>query len=217
MIETLVPPEVSAVEWRGDDGDAAPLPEEHALVEGAVAARRAEFATARACARLALQRIGIPPGPILRGPKHEPLWPAGIVGSITHCTGYRASAVARAGKVLTIGVDAEPDAPIEARVAARIMDADERAWIAGAPAGINWDRLIFSAKESVYKAWFPLARRWLGFEEARVSVDPEAGVFAARLLIEPPAGVPPVFHGRFMAANGLVITAIAVLRRDAQA
>jgi enterobactin synthetase component D / holo-[acyl-carrier protein] synthase len=217
MIETLLPPEVSAVERRGDDDDAAPLPEEHGLVEGAVAARRAEFATARACARLALQRIGVPPGPILRGPKREPLWPPGVVGSITHCTGYRAAAVARADQVLTVGIDAEPDAPIEARIATRVMDAGERAWIAGAPAGIHWDRLIFSAKESVYKAWFPLTRRWLGFEEAHVAIDPEAGIFEARLLIEPPTGVPAAFHGRYIAANGLVITAIAVLRRGAQA
>jgi 4'-phosphopantetheinyl transferase EntD len=215
MIETLVPPEVSAVDRRGDNEEAAPFPEEHDLVEGAVAARRGEFATARACARLALQRIGVPPGPILRGPKHEPLWPSGVVGSITHCAGYRAAAVARADHVLTIGIDAEPHAAIEARVAARVMDAGERAWIAVAPAGIHWDRLIFSAKESVYKAWFPLTRRWLGFDEAHVEIDPEAGVFEARLLIEPPAGVPAVFRGRYLAANGLVITAIAVLRRDA--
>jgi 4'-phosphopantetheinyl transferase EntD len=215
MIETLVPPEVSAVDRRGDNEEAAPFPEEHDLVEGAVAARRGEFATARACARLALQRIGVPPGPILRGPKHEPLWPSGVVGSITHCAGYRAAAVARADHVLTIGIDAEPHAAIEARVAARVTDAGERAWIAVAPAGIHWDRLIFSAKESVYKAWFPLTRRWLGFDEAHVEIDPEAGVFEARLLIEPPAGVPAVFRGRYLAANGLVITAIAVLRRDA--
>jgi len=217
MIETLLPPEVSAVDRHGDDEDAAPLPEEHGLVEGAVAARRAEFATARACARLALQQISAPPDPILRGSKHEPLWPPGVVGSITHCAGYRAAAVARADHVLTIGIDAEPDAAIEARVAARIMDADERAWVAAAPGGIHWDRLIFSAKESVYKAWFPLTGRWLGFEEAHVAIDPNAGVFEARLLIEPPAGVPAAFHGRYLAANGLVITAIAVLRRGAQA
>ena len=54
----------------------------------------------------------------------------------------------------------------------RVLVEDERQWLAGAPAGIHWDRLIFSAKESVYKAWYPLARRWLGFEEAAVSIDP---------------------------------------------
>lgn len=212
-----MPPQVNAVDQLGADTDAAPLPEEEPLIAGAVAARRAEFATARACARQALRNLGLPTGPILRGDKREPLWPTGIVGSITHCKGYRAAAVARADEVLTIGIDAEPDAAIEARVAARVLDDAERAWVAAAPAGIHWDRLIFSAKESVYKAWFPLTRRWLGFEEAQVAIDADACVFEARLLLRPPLGVPATFHGRYMVANGLVITAIAVLRRGAQA
>jgi 4'-phosphopantetheinyl transferase EntD len=212
MIETLLPPLVSAVDRLGEDADAAPLPEEESLMEGAVALRRAEFATARACAREALRNLGLPPGPILRGAKREPLWPTGIVGSITHCTGYRAAAVARANQVLTIGIDAEPHAAIEARVTARVLDDEERAWIAGAPAGVHWDRLIFSAKESVYKAWFPLTRRWLGFEEARVAIDPGTGVFEARLLRESPVNVPRVLSCRYLISDGLVITAIAVMR-----
>jgi len=212
MIETLLSPEVSAVAVRGDDPNAAPLAEEEPLIAGAVPARRAEFATARACARLALQRLGAPAVPILRGPKREPLWPAGIVGSITHCTGYRAAAVAVAADVLTIGIDAEPHQPIPERVARRVLGDDERAWVAQAPAGVHWDRLIFSAKESVYKAWFPLTRRFLDFPEATLTIDP-AGAFQARLLIDPPAGVPLVFHGRFVVSDGLVVTAIAVRRQ----
>jgi 4'-phosphopantetheinyl transferase EntD len=212
MIETLLPPLVSAVDRLGEDADSAPLPEEESLMEGAVAVRRAEFATARACAREALRKLGLPPGPILRGAKREPLWPTGIVGSITHCTGYRAAAVARADQVLTIGIDAEPHAAIEARVTARVLDDEERAWIASAPAGVHWDRLIFSAKESVYKAWFPLARRWLGFEEARLAIDPGTGVFEARLLVEPPANAPHTLSGRYLISERLVITAIAVMR-----
>ena len=51
---------------------------------------------------------------------------------------------------------------------------------------VHWDRLLFSAKESVYKAWFPLARRWLGFEDAVVMIDPSAGTFQARLLVVGP-------------------------------
>lgn len=212
MIETLLPPQVNAIDQLGEDGDAAPLPEEEPLIKGAVAARRAEFATARSCARQALRNLGLPAGPILRGAKREPLWPTGIVGSITHCTGYRAAAVARATEVLTIGIDAEPHAAIEARITERVLDDAERAWIAGAPVGIHWDRLIFSAKESVYKAWFPLARRWLGFEEAHVAIDPDAGAFRARLLIEPPAGVPVEFNGRYLIKDGLVLTAIVAQR-----
>jgi 4'-phosphopantetheinyl transferase EntD len=211
MIATLLPPEISAVESRRDDTSAAIFPEEEALIKGAVAPRRAEFATARACARQALALIGVPAGPILRGAKREPVWPPGIVGSITHCTGYRAAAVARATETLTIGIDAEPHAPIPERVAARVLDDDERAWMTTAPAGIHWDRLVFSAKESVYKAWFPLARRFLDFDEATLAIDPATSSFYARLLVPTPAGVPNEFRGRYLVADGLVITATAVL------
>ena len=210
MINRLLPPEVSTAAIRGDEPGVAPLPEEMALVEGAVAVRRAEFVSARDCARRALRQLGVPDGPILRGPKREPLWPAGIVGSITHCTGYRAAAVARAAHILTIGIDAEPHAAIPDRVATRVLDDKERAWATRAPGGIHWDRLIFSAKESVYKAWFPLARGWLGFEEATIAIDAAAGTFRASLLIDPPAGVPATFDGRYLIEDGLIATAIAV-------
>jgi len=209
----LLPPEVSAVAVRSDNPDAVLFPEEQALLDGAVDIRRAEFATARHCARQALRRIGLPDGPILRGPKREPIWPAGIVGSITHCTGYRAAAVAPTGAVLTLGIDAEPHAALPDRVRSYVLDDEERAWYAAAPPHIHWDRLIFSAKESVYKAWFPLTRRWLGFDDASVAIDPATNSFHARLLVEPPAGVPAEFDGRYLVEDGLVLTAIAVMRQ----
>jgi 4'-phosphopantetheinyl transferase EntD len=210
MIERLLPPEVSAVAMRSDDPGLHPFPEEEALLGQAVASRRAEFTTARHCARQALGALGVPKGPILRGPKREPLWPPGIIGSITHCTGYRAAAVARTAEVLTIGIDAEPHAAIPDRVELRILDDAERAWVASAPSGTHWDRLIFSAKESVYKAWYPLAQSWLGFEDARIAIDPSAGAFHVKLLIAPPPGVPGGFDGRYLIEDGLVVTAIAV-------
>jgi 4'-phosphopantetheinyl transferase EntD len=212
MIERLLPPGVSAVSMRGDDPGLCPFPEEEALLGEAVAGRRAEFAAARHCARQALRAFGLPEGPILRGPKREPLWPAGIVGSITHCTSYRAAAVAFSAAVLTMGIDAEPHAAISDRVRQRVLDDAERAWVASAPSDIHWDRLIFSAKESVYKAWYPLAQRWLGFEDARIAIDPISGAFHAELLIDPPPGIPAGFDGRYLVEDGLVVTAIAVVR-----
>jgi len=212
MIDRLLPPCVSAVAVRGDIQDAILFPEEMALLERAAEARRAEFATTRHCARQALRRIGVADAPIVRGPKREPMWPAGVVGSITHCTGYRAAAVARASEMLTIGIDAEPHAALPKGVDRRVLDDEERAWIAQAPADTHWGRLIFSAKESVYKAWFPLAQSWLGFDEATIAIDPDAGTFHARLLIDPPPGVPAAFDGRYLIEDGLMVAAIAVPR-----
>ncbi len=180
----------------------------------AVTSRRLEFATARACARRALQALGREAGPILRGSQREPLWPAGIVGSITHCTGYRAAAVAETQHVLTIGIDAEVHASIPPRVLQRVALPQERAWLAGAPGPWHWDRLLFCAKECVYKAWFPLTRSRLGFEDALITFEPLEGIFHASIrpgALPPGVQAPVSFTGRYAVRDGLVLTAIAVL------
>lgn len=216
MIASILPSGVVAVEARDDDGAADLHPSEAEIVGRAVEKRRREFATGRACARAALERLGLPPGPIPSGEKGEPLWPAGVAGSITHCDGYRACAVARQTELLAIGIDAEPHAPLPDGLLPDIARPEERpplAALARARPDVHWDRLLFSAKESVYKAWFPLAERWLGFEDARLEIDPGAGTFSARLLVEGPVvGGAPLngFDGRWLVRDGLVLTAIAV-------
>jgi 4'-phosphopantetheinyl transferase EntD len=215
MMETLLPTSAVAVEALVDDPDATLFPEEEQQVGKAVEKRRREFTTARVCARRALAVLGFAPAPILAGPKREPLWPAGVVGSITHCAGYRAAAVARRAEIPTIGIDAEPHGSLPRGVLDQIALPDERASLAvllTRHPEIHWDRLLFSAKESVYKAWFPLAGRWLGFEDAAITLDPAAGTFAVRLLVagpDLPAGRLVGFDGRWLVANGLVLTAVA--------
>jgi 4'-phosphopantetheinyl transferase EntD len=213
MIEALLPPEVAASAGFGEDAAARLLPEEAALLGRAVEKRVREFTLGRHHARMALRRLGAAEIPILRGERHEPLWPAGIVGSITHCPGYCAAAVARADDLLALGIDAETDAPLPEGVARMVLVEEERTWLATAPPGVHWDRLIFSAKESVYKAWWPLARRWLGFKEAVISFQPDLGSFSARLLVTGVRiGDAPLtnFSGKFLSGNGLVLTAVAV-------
>ncbi len=216
MIGEILPPEVVAVEAFEDAPGATLFPEEEAVVGKAVEKRRREFTTARVCARAALAKLGLPPVPILPGLRGAPQWPAGIVGSITHCAGYRASAVARSADIVTIGVDAEPNGALPDGVLGVISSADERARVTDLMDGGRdacWDRLLFSAKESVYKAWFPLTRRWLGFEDASVDINPVDGTFAARLLVEGPwlnGGPLTGFTGRWLIRNGLIITTIAV-------
>ena len=219
MLADIVPAQVAAEEAFGDAAGAALYPEEEAVVARAVDKRRREFAAVRACARAGLARLGMPPVPIVPGPRGAPQWPPGIVGSMTHCAGYRASAVARAEDMLTLGLDAEPDDRLPERVLDAVASADECAGLAALPAGAgvpSWDRLLFSAKESVYKAWFPLTGRWLGFAGAAVTINPGDGTFTARLLVDAPVldGQPLTgFTGRWLARRGLILTAIAVPRR----
>ncbi|MDL4815448.1 4'-phosphopantetheinyl transferase family protein [Actinomadura opuntiae] len=215
MIEEILPPTAVSAEEFGDVA-ARLFPAEEEAVAQAVESRRREFATVRACARAALARLQVAPGPLVPGPRGAPSWPDGIVGSMTHCAGYRAAAVARAGDLAALGVDAEPDEPLPDGVLDAIASREERerlAVLAARSPGTAWDRLLFSAKESVYKAWFPLAGRMLDFTEAVVAVDAAAGSFSARLLVPGPVldgRVITGFAGRWLVRGGLVVTAIAV-------
>jgi 4'-phosphopantetheinyl transferase EntD len=216
VLERILPDHVAVVSMTEDVSDAPLYPEEEATVGRAVEKRRREFVTARTCARQALGRLGLPAQAIPSGEKGEPRWPEGVVGSITHCTDYRACALARSTDLATIGVDAEVDEPLPEGLLPDIALPEERQLIldleAEAP-NVSWDRLLFSIKESVYKAWFPLARQWLGFEDATVTIDPHRGTFSAQLLVPGPSVgglVLDGFSGRWLAEDGLLLAAIAL-------
>ncbi|MEU7495422.1 4'-phosphopantetheinyl transferase superfamily protein, partial [Streptomyces fradiae] len=189
MIDLLLPPEVSVAEAFHDPPDLPLLGTEPEEVSRAVEKRRREFTTVRWCARRALAGLGVGPVPIPRGERGAPVWPDRIVGSMTHCHGYRAAAVARDTDLRALGIDAEEHQPLPEGVLRLVASETERAHLAELARhqpDVHWDRLLFSAKESVYKAWFPLARRWLGHEDAELVFAVE-GTFAARLHQRDPA------------------------------
>jgi 4'-phosphopantetheinyl transferase EntD len=216
VIEAILPDAVIAVEARNDPTDVVLFAEEQAIIGASVEKRRREFTTVRACARKAFAQLDLPPSPLTNGEHGEPLWPPGVVGSITHCDGYRACAVARAGEMASVGIDAEPHAALPEGVLSEIARPEELPWLRQRKRdqpGVHWDRLLFSAKESVYKTWFPLAKRWLGFEDAVVTVDASTETFAARLLVPGPTLQDrrlASFSGRWLVRDGLVLTAIAI-------
>lgn len=218
MIELVLPRSVKSVEAVADAPDEPIFPGEEALVANAVTGRRREFVTARRCAREALGYLGYPPAPIGTGPQREPLWPTGVVGSITHCTGYRAAAVALARDVRGVGIDAEPNALLPRGVVKLVASAAEQvmvARLATANPMISWDRLLFSAKESIFKAWYPLTLSWLDFTDALLTFDPQTRSFQARLRRDLPSNgalTPRNFQGHFLAVDGILLTAVVVAR-----
>lgn len=206
MIEMVVPPTAVARCASGDPPVPSPAEAERAALGSVCASRRRDFRVVRGCAREALRVLGYPAVPILSGPDREPIWPAGVVGSLTHCAGYWAAAVGRDTELRGLGIDAEPAVPLPAGVRAKVVSPDEAAHLA------TLDSVVFSAKESVFKAWFPLTGAWLGFADVSLSLcgDDTAGEFRADLIIEPPLvdGVPlAAFAGRYAVARGLVVTA----------
>jgi 4'-phosphopantetheinyl transferase EntD len=218
LITELLPDSAVAVEAFDDAAPAPLFPAEDDLIRRAVDRRRREFATGRRCAREALGKLGLRPVPLLPGVGGAPLWPAGVVGSITHCAGYRGAAVARATTVATLGIDAEPNEPLPDGVLDTIANDAEREMVAGllaAHPGVRWDRLLFSAKESAYKAWFPVAGTWLDFADVAVAFDPEDNAFQARFpgrKLMFPSAVVSCLPGRVGVGRGLVLTAVAMPR-----
>ncbi|MFJ4341024.1 4'-phosphopantetheinyl transferase [Streptomyces sp. NPDC088915] len=177
------------VELFADPPDSHLYPEEADRVERAVDKRRREFATVRLCARTALARLGIPPGPILPGPGGAPAWPEGVVGSMTHCPGYRAAAVARTDAVAAVGIDAEPNSALPTGVEKLVASPEERHTLDRLTLSrpdVAWDRLLFSAKESTYKTCFPLMGRLLDFSDCTITPDPERGTFTSSLHVPGP-------------------------------
>ena len=217
LLSTVVPGSVAAAEIYDDPPGLKPLPREEPLIARAVAKRRNEFITVRHCARVALAELGIPPAPILKGDKGEPCWPDGVVGSLTHCDGYRGAVVGRAEQVRSVGIDAEPHGPLPNGVLEAVSLPPERRELAAMPDALHGDRILFCAKEATYKAWYPLTRRWLGFVDARIMFDVEpdgtTGEFVSQILIDSTAlSGPPLtaLRGRWSVRDGLVLTAIVL-------
>ncbi|UXY25283.1 4'-phosphopantetheinyl transferase family protein [Streptomyces sp. HUAS TT20] len=223
MIEELLPDCVVAVEAYGDDesGNTALYPEEEALLARAVAKRRREFTVVRSCARRAMDKLGVPPQPILPGERGAPNWPDGLAGSMTHCDGYGAAALVRTVDLATLGIDAEPHQPLPDGILDAVClptEAERLRRLALDHPDVHWDRLLFSAKESVYKAWYPLTGKLLDFTEVAITVvaDPteqRSGGFRARLLVPGPSVGDRrlnLLEGRWAVQQGLVATAVSV-------
>ncbi len=181
-------------------------------MERAVEKRRREFVTGRACARRALRELGVPAAPIPAGARGEPIWPTGVVGSITHCRGYAACAVAHARDLLALGIDAEPNRALPALVAAQVASGRERDLYCS-DAGLHKPRLVFSAKEAVYKAWYSLTGRRLSFEHVRLSFQRDTAEFSVVALTGPATmnGLRlDALRGRWSLCDGVILTAVAV-------
>ncbi len=218
LLSELLPGRVRGAE-RFDDALSAPLHAvEERYVARAIPRRRQEFATARLCARRALEELGAGDCAVPSGPDGEPVWPSGVVGSITHCEGYRAAAVGWADGAPALGIDAEPNATLPTVVLRKVADASElRALEALSDAdGVCWDRLLWSAKESLLKACWGAGHPVL-LAELGVAID-AGGTFSPLLPRSTGGAVARVLgglRGRWLQADGLLVTtAIADERPD---
>ena len=189
------------------------FPEERAVIEHAVPKRQREFATGRLCARTLLSQLGFPAAPLLRGPDRAPVWPEGAVGSISHCRTLAGVTVALESQYAFVGLDVEDREPIAEEMWRLIASGDERRWVehgSHEDAGVR-AKLLFSAKESVYKCHYPLFGSFLEFGDVRVQFDEGARSFQAQIRRADDQGGSTALSGRFWLGETIITTFTALL------
>jgi 4'-phosphopantetheinyl transferase EntD len=145
------------------------LPEELPAIARARDRRAHEFATGRRLVRCAMDDLGVAACAVPRAEDRSPIWPAGLMGSITHANDLAIAAVARAGDFRGVGIDLEEPERITEPLFGKLFTESERARLDGVDPRLPG--LMFSAKEAGYKAVNPSVGKFIGFQEAEVDVD----------------------------------------------
>ncbi|WP_263146433.1 4'-phosphopantetheinyl transferase superfamily protein [Pseudomonas sp. RIT-PI-AD] len=164
---------------------AVPTP---ASIQRSVAKRQAEYLAGRLCAREAMAPLigarRVPP----IGEDRAPVWPGRICGSISHGAGIAAAVVADRRQWRGLGLDIEELLPDEraARLAEEILVPAELERLAVLPAErrAEYVTLVFSLKESLFKALYPLVLKRFYFEAAEVLGHGHEGRVGLRLLTD---------------------------------
>ncbi|MGO1616370.1 MAG: 4'-phosphopantetheinyl transferase family protein [Oceanisphaera sp.] len=179
--------------------------------------RRAEFLAGRLCAQRALLMLTHTASSPAMNADKSPLWPQYCVGSITHSDHWAAAVVAKQADYLGLGLDIEPylSATDGQKLAPALLTQAELTLIKACSEAqfALMVTLIFSLKESLFKALYPLVGTRFYFEEAElVSWDITAGTARLRLLThlnqQWPAG--RTLDAYFSQANNHVLSLVIV-------
>ena len=173
FFSSLLPGSAFSAGFSGEGNDL--FDAEAAEVKGISETRLKEFALGRAAAHRAMERLGLSPSPVLKGGSGEPLWPEGVVGSISHCRGLAFCSVTFAEKYCSVGVDVENVDRMRPELVRKVMTPAERS---------EWEKLdesealhrlalVFSAKEAFFKFQYPLTGAFVGFKD--VALEHVAG------------------------------------------
>ncbi|MCB9891488.1 MAG: 4'-phosphopantetheinyl transferase superfamily protein [Planctomycetes bacterium] len=216
MLDSLFPRYVVVESADPAEVDGPLFEEEERAVARAVNGRRIEYRAGRVLARRALERIGCTPQAILSGADRAPIWPANVVGTITHTRGLCAVAVARSADVASLGCDVERTRRMREGVIDKVLTEGERARLGRGCAAFRAVEatLLFSAKEAFYKCLYPLRPRFVGFQEVEVELDLERSTFQVLAPQLSHDGWPERtrFEGRFAWNEEFVQTAVTAHR-----
>ncbi len=211
LAQRLVGPQLAVVAGRVEDLQGPLWPEEKPFVRDAAASRLKDFTAGRTAARLALAKLGVKEVPIpRRGPHGAPLWPRGVIGSISHAQGHCIAIVGRESEFETIGIDIEGIGAVHSDLAPEICRPTEMARIGTARDALT---RVFSAKEALFKAQYPLSRQVIGFEAVEICLT-ETGFNAIWQQSCPPFLAGQSLTGQQGMANGLVLSILRVCRQN---
>ncbi|NMZ40189.1 MULTISPECIES: 4'-phosphopantetheinyl transferase family protein [Pseudomonas] len=187
-----------------------------ASIQRSVAKRQAEFLAGRLCARSALQQLeGLDFIPAI-GEDRAPVWPSHISGSITHSTGHAAAIVGHKAQWRGLGMDLENLLPLERaeRLAGEILTPDEMQRMATGPREqvAQLVTLTFSAKESLFKALYPIVQKRFYFEHAEVVEWSDSGFLRLRLLTDLSSEwcYGKELEGQFAVDDGQLLSLVAI-------
>lgn len=149
--------------------------------------RRSQFLSGRLATSRCLKQLGCENlNGVGRGSRGEPLWPNGVVGSITHTAKLAVAAAAWRKDFSAVGIDLESrQRAINIDIRERIADEEENSWIADSKGKMDTNLrllLLFCAKESIYKAFYPIVKTFIGFNDVHLCWDGAQHSFKASLL-----------------------------------
>lgn len=182
-------------------------PEELARAETLQGYRQVDFVGGRLAASAAIRMLGLRPAPVLSEPDGAPRCPRGVALSITHKRTLAVALAARADQG-SIGVDLEDLLPDRRQIAPQILTAAERDEVSAMPPERQWNAIVlrFSLKEAVYKALAPRLGRYIGFQEASVSLEASG---TAHVSLHLANGEPePSLEARYLWLPGRVLTMV---------
>jgi len=199
------------------DQDFRLLPEEQAIAESFDSQkRRAEFTMGRIYAHGALSRFGLESEPILRNPEtREPCWPDSVWGSITHSAGFAAVAVGLKKEIQGVGIDLESfSRSIDFNIRRHVCVDSELEWLESLPKkqANRALRIIFSAKESIFKCLYPVTKTYLTFKDAAVTINETENNFSFIIFKSYPGIIQQGFphHGRYSEIEKMLLTSIYI-------
>ncbi len=136
--------------------------------------RMLDFSTGRYCARNAMEALGISPQAVLMDGR-LPIWPEGIVGSISHSRKLCGAVAARLDCYYSVGLDIEEVSRFSPSLWNSICTDAELAELQQMQPEFRQNRvaLLFAMKEAFYKFQFPITTQYLGFKDVTIQVESE--------------------------------------------